>query len=154
MVLERGIVKEKYKWRYRIFPELERFENDLERTQVLKQGSRKAMRNWKGLCAFAAAIVLCVVVVTVLKIQIARATGLPRWLGSALISGFVGGLIGRCGFQWYLRNPIRKYLRDELVARGVPICLRCGYDLRGQTESRCPECGGAFDERLLSESRT
>ncbi len=24
-------------------------------------------------------------------------------------------------------------------------CVRCGYDLRGQVEPRCPECGTAFD---------
>ena len=25
------------------------------------------------------------------------------------------------------------------------LCLGCGYDLRGQVEHRCPECGRAFD---------
>lgn len=26
----------------------------------------------------------------------------------------------------------------------VGMCQRCGYDLRGQVERRCPECGTAF----------
>jgi hypothetical protein len=37
--------------------------------------------------------------------------------------------------------PFRRCLREQLVARGVPICVGCGYDLRGQVEPRCSECG-------------
>ena len=54
--------------------------------------------------------------------------------------------------RWQLCNPMRKHLREQLIARGVPICLRCGYDVKGLAKPRCPECGEAFDERLLSES--
>ncbi len=149
--MERGLVKEKYKRRYRVFPELERFENDRERKQILKQCSRKTMLNWKRICVFVAAIALLVLAVTVLRVQIRGMINLPTWVSSGLIGGFVGGLIGGT-FQWYLRNSMRKYLREQLIARGVPICLHCGYDLRGQTEPRCPECGKAFDGQLLPES--
>lgn len=40
-------------------------------------------------------------------------------------------------------------LRKLLCEQGIPICIHCGYDLRGQTDPRCPECGRAFDPRLL-----
>lgn len=40
----------------------------------------------------------------------------------------------------WLRAPLCRHLRWQLVERGVPICLACGYDLRG-TPTRCPECG-------------
>lgn len=30
------------------------------------------------------------------------------------------------------------------------VCVRCGYVLRGLTEARCPECGTAFDPKLLA----
>lgn len=34
-----------------------------------------------------------------------------------------------------------------LYRRSRPgICKGCGYDLRGQTEPRCPECGTPFDD--------
>jgi len=36
--------------------------------------------------------------------------------------------------------------------RPASQCLLCGYDLRGQTEARCPECGTAFDNYLLASS--
>jgi len=53
---------------------------------------------------------------------------------------------------WFVRPLVRRSLREQLVAKGVPICVRCGYDLRGQIEPRCPECGSAFDERFLNHS--
>lgn len=37
----------------------------------------------------------------------------------------------------------RRRLREMIAARGVRICVNCGYDLRGQVEPRCPECGRA-----------
>lgn len=39
-------------------------------------------------------------------------------------------------------------IRIELRRRGYLVCLNCGYDLRGTTEHRCPECGTAtnFDK--------
>ena len=53
---------------------------------------------------------------------------------------------------WLTRRHIRRRLRQELINDGVAICERCGYDLRGLTESRCPECGAPFDEKLLKKS--
>ena len=40
-------------------------------------------------------------------------------------------------------------LREELRRIGIPVCLACGYRLRGlQPQSgRCPECGSSFDAR-------
>ena len=53
---------------------------------------------------------------------------------------------------WFCRSLLRRRLRVLLAARGVPICIPCGYDLRGQVVTRCPECGSTFDEGLLSSS--
>lgn len=65
----------------------------------------------------------------------------------------VAGLFYGCGIslalRWGLRDPVRRHLRRWLVQFGVPICIPCGYDLRGQVEPRCPECGEAFDPSLL-----
>ena len=39
-----------------------------------------------------------------------------------------------------------------------PVCLTCGYDLRGSTSGRCPECGQSFTstqwKRESSEIKT
>ncbi len=73
-------------------------------------------------------------------------------LSPALHGGLVGGVVGgTCGsaITWAWRREFRRHLRKCLVAHGVPVCIPCGYDLRGQTEPRCPECGAAFDASLL-----
>ena len=43
------------------------------------------------------------------------------------------------------RRWMRVYLREYLNDHGIPICRNCGYDLRGQVNPRCPECGMEFD---------
>jgi hypothetical protein len=53
------------------------------------------------------------------------------WLLCSVIA-FIGGL------RW---NPRRD--------RGK--CRKCGYDLRGLPEARCPECGAKFDKNVLQE---
>ena len=48
-----------------------------------------------------------------------------------------------------LRRNMPKALRQQLLECGVPVCLGCGYDLRGSPPGagRCPECGKKLDER-------
>lgn len=57
------------------------------------------------------------------------------------------------GITYLFRARIRRYLRKELAESGVPICVKCGYDLRGQSAPRCPECGTPFDEQLFNCER-
>ncbi len=59
-------------------------------------------------------------------------------------------MLGIATAMWVLRPLVRRSLREQLVAKGVPICVACGYDLRGQIEPRCPECGSAFDVKFLN----
>jgi hypothetical protein len=59
-------------------------------------------------------------------------------------------LMAFIGFRLWI-SPIRKSLRQSLQAKGIPICIPCGYDLRGQLEPRCPECGAPFDAHLVSQ---
>jgi hypothetical protein len=61
-------------------------------------------------------------------------------LGSALLLfTFAYGV----PFVW--RRRIRQSLREQLRLLGIPVCDKCGYDLRGSIEAaRCPECGTPF----------
>jgi hypothetical protein len=49
------------------------------------------------------------------------------------------------------RWGVRPALRQRLIESGVPVCLGCGYLLRGlppDSTVHCPECGRAIDERV------
>ena len=56
--------------------------------------------------------------------------------GSCIIS--LGILV-----HFFARRSLVPHLRRELNASGIPVCMTCGYDLRGSKE-RCPECGQKF----------
>jgi hypothetical protein len=68
-------------------------------------------------------------------------------------------LVGDFGYFAIPRATVAPELSD-FIARclrsgrgGWPLCRQCGYDLRGQTEPRCPECGTPFDVDLLNVKR-
>lgn len=73
----------------------------------------------------------------------------PRWL-----EGTIPVLAGAASFgftlRWLHRRGAAQELRVKLMASGVPVCLACGYLLRGLPLSpgRCPECGRPFDETV------
>lgn len=74
------------------------------------------------------------------------------WIGLAVcvVVGWMLAGLGSDAALWLWRRPIRRFLREELANRGIYVCRMCGYDLRGQTEPRCPECGVPFDPSLLN----
>jgi len=53
--------------------------------------------------------------------------------------------------RWLHRWGAASDLRQKLLKFGVPVCLKCGYALRGLPVEigRCPECGRPFDERVV-----
>ncbi len=57
-----------------------------------------------------------------------------------LYAAALGAALGY-GRKLLLRRAIHRTLRKYLCERGLTVCMRCGYDLRGQREQRCPECG-------------
>ena len=42
-----------------------------------------------------------------------------------------------------------QYHPPKRAADAETNCIYCGYDLRGLSKPRCPECGREFDKRLL-----
>jgi uncharacterized paraquat-inducible protein A len=78
-----------------------------------------------------------------------------RWLGFRSLLEDVGqfavilvgvGFVLRLLHRWGARDD----LRQALLAQGVPVCLRCGYCLRGHAADApcCPECGRALHDRV------
>lgn len=91
------------------------------------------------------------------------AARLLGWIGVSGVAAVMTGsvlasllAVGASGFllAWLFRHRTRRRVREGLIALGYPVCLHCGYDLRGSPEPRCSECGAAFDpserERILA----
>lgn len=55
-----------------------------------------------------------------------------------LAAPFLATLVLALGV-WFLRRKRRQAARTP--AESTLACVRCGYDLRGQSLPRCPECG-------------
>ncbi|MDZ4755646.1 MAG: hypothetical protein SGJ11_14255 [Phycisphaerae bacterium] len=54
-----------------------------------------------------------------------------------------------------IRREMPKSLRRKLNELGVPVCMRCGYDLRGARPdvTCCTECGAALSQREVEARR-
>lgn len=129
----------------KLFPELLLFEPGRERRRMM----RRVFRNTRTVAAFGLAVVIFVYGVDgPLRSYLGR-LGLPHWAVTVIAALCAGGMAYAA--IWVTRRGVRRYLRVQLVNKGVPVCLECGYQLRGQVEPRCPECGTGFDMRLLDQ---
>ena len=133
------------RWYDRWFPELARFGSEEARRRAFSAAQRKI-----GLRAVLWFVMFFLLWAFFLR-HLKRSSGVPEWV-ELYVSPALTGLLVSVGLVWLGRRDIQRFLRKQLLERGVPICLRCGYDLRGQTEPRCPECGTPFEEALLQES--
>ncbi len=130
------------------YPELQRFDSPEDAGQVLYAWQRRQMKTlgfWVGLFGFTAGVGISTAVIL---IAVQPWIHLPGSMFAGVVSGVTAGA-GVPGLAWFWRHRLRRFLRLQLVKRGIPICLKCGYDLRGQTEPRCPECGTPFDAKLI-----
>ncbi len=134
----------------RVYPELTFFDSEKRRKAAWKESTRRLIRDWRywvyWICSL---LVPGFLTFGVVLLQLHRQLRLPSWAGGILIGVLFGVFFG-VAYHWLWRRPIRRSLRQRLQQEGVPICLQCGYDLRGQTEPRCSECGTAFDPLLLT----
>ena len=132
------------KW---LYPELEYWPRE-ERKAALR-GARKSVMNsprWGGVYIILTTAVLCALFSTDALTKLVSL--LPTKHHGILLTVAIVILINLAVYYLW-REPMRRTLRKELQILKVAICLKCGYDLRGQTEPRCPECGASFDEQLL-----
>ena len=121
----------------RLYPELARFANDVDRGVAYRQAFGRVGVT-RGIWLLLAVVLLGVAIITYLSMRLhidARYfTLLPVCLS----------LIFIMTATWIARSTMRRALREELLRRGIPICINCAYDLTGNVSGRCPECGKLF----------
>jgi len=119
-----------------IFPELSRAADYRDRKSLISQSMR-------AIHADAWIILLICLILTLLWLLL----GGRSWIASSslllcvTVFALVPYLLASAAFWWIFRERLRRALRAELAQRGHALCARCGYDLRGLSADRCPECG-------------
>ncbi len=125
------------------FPELELVDDPRERKSLIRRVTLGIYR--RPLFWFRLVILMS----SLITFAVVFALYLRRWLPyPAIVGGVLGGVAGGGSMLllgWIVRDEARRMLREMLRAQGVPVCLACGYSLRGAPEPRCPECGAPSD---------
>jgi hypothetical protein len=128
-------------------PEWNLFPDDAARRKAIEEIERGMMpRLIKGLLQFLAAVVIFFGAPMLIAHLVAH-YALPflgRWNNRLMWIVAIAGYT--IVVYLALRRDMPKALRQQLVKAGVPVCLKCGYDLRGLPSHRtnCPECGREF----------
>lgn len=98
-------------------------------------------------------------------VMVAGGAVLGRWLFGWLLSfvlwpvaveeiiqtaGMLGGFL--VVLRWLHRRGTARDLRVKLLTIGIPVCVECGYLLRGLSPEigRCPECGSEFSPQAAT----
>lgn len=131
-------------------PELELFESDEQREEALAEiatdaGNLKSGGYWLGVILFAGAMLVTLFI----SKYMLRYLPWPPWIEQVLM--FAPVLFAGWFTLRYLHvHGMTAAVRQKLLDRGIPVCMKCGYSLRGLPidAARCPECGRAFDERV------
>jgi hypothetical protein len=124
-------------WLVRVYPELARFENDTDRANAQFLAGTDAQFTTTGWLIFVATMLApCLLGYLAIRLHVD-----PNYIYPIGLLFLITTAIA-CG--WLTRSHIRRYLRGELLRRGIPICINCAYDLTGNVSGRCPECGKPF----------
>lgn len=124
-----------YRW---MFPELERFESAVDRQRAMQQ--LKEVN--RGFGSSFGVMILVMFVLMAVEWSIRRSFGFADWLGPArpVLFTAIAGIVT----VYLTRTRYRRIIWSCMNESLMPTCMHCGYDLRGQVDRRCPECGTAF----------
>lgn len=132
------------------FPELARVESRAERKALWRAAYYPVLKSWRYWFIAIASQAGCQVAFRRVTVQLLRQTGVTAYTHLwSICATAVGAALASLLTLWLVRRRIARNMRAELLKRGKPTCLSCGYDLRGQQDPRCPECGTPFNPIIL-----
>ena len=126
------------------YPELSRLRTTAERNEVRRAAFRSCHKSLSVQLGALAVVVLPWVITRQVQWLIETYIAVIGEYASELLSAVLTVLLSMFLFARIADSEIRRRIRVELASRGHAICITCGYDLRGQLECRCPECGTKF----------
>ena len=137
-------------------PELSYFDNEEQRQRALQEIGAEAGNIRNG--GFWLAIVLLVAAAIAARFIAAWMLSYVQWhheledLLRVLAMITVAVFVLRRLHRWGAASD----LRHKLLQCGIPVCLKCGYLLRGLPvePGRCPECGTALNEQAKTILRS
>ncbi len=114
----------------RFVPELDGFQTDEQAGEALKRARSSLSKGWP--------FVGCVVLLILGGLAPLSALRFSDWGGC-----FIGPYCLMMGWPyiWLRRAALRRSIREELCKAGIPICIACGYDLRGKFRPVAPNAG-------------
>jgi len=145
--MQKPEVTQREKFRLWLYPELRFLKTREARKAAQKAFGQRPKHVWKVMLGVIP-ISITAAAVSIAIMRMMLWLGVSIWLGT-LINALIWAIFGAFAGAFFWRRPYILFLRRYLQDQGVPVCLKCGYDLRGLNDPRCPECGEAFDERLL-----
>lgn len=136
----------------KLFPELDRFPTADAGKQAYKAWQKQNAATWRFWVILIGYSVVVGILVAMLFLLIRRWIPLPMKMIGAVVGGVTGGS-GIIVLTYLWRQRCRVFLRRRLHAEGVPVCVPCGYDLRGIESTQCPECGAQFEPIARRENQ-
>jgi len=106
-------------------PELSRFSTTAERRAAVTGAFRVLLTSW-----FYWLYAVCAVGGIVYIRGFLSAKGWLPTYGGAVFAGLFAAVFLVSVPLIVARRRVQRHLREELIRKGVPICLGCGYDLR------------------------
>ena len=123
-------------WKISSIPELEHLTPE-QRRRAIGSASRRLQR----LRMVTSPVVMGALIGTIAGLKCYHYAGRDLAICAAIVSALFAAAVL---YQYQIariRISLRAQIKDSLAGERLPACLRCHYDLRGTTESRCPECG-------------
>ena len=121
------------------FPDLDLFEDHLARDAAFRQANACSLKRWSFLV-----YVLGLLTLGILLKEYVSVGPFQSFVSIAITMCVVGTLF--YGWRWAQKKRIQHEIRIALVKSGVPVCITCGYCLRGIVGSRCPDCGSTVTD--------